>query len=135
MKGGSIMLELYENIKKLRKQNGWSQEELAKRAGYTDRSSIAKIEKGQFDLPQSKIFLFAKIFGVTPSELMGNDGVPAQNYDEFVWEQKQEEKWRRGDFVQRMLAYYEKFNEDGQEHLLQTAQDMLQIDRFRNDKK
>ena len=69
------MLELYENIKRLRKQNGWSQEELAKKAGYTDRSSIAKIEKGQFDLPQSKIFLFADIFGVDPGALMGMDGV------------------------------------------------------------
>jgi transcriptional regulator with XRE-family HTH domain len=127
-------LELYANIKKFRRQNGWSQEELAKRAGYTDRSSIAKIEKGQFDLPQSKILLFAEIFGVTPSELMGDDGIIAQNYDEFVWEQKQEEKWRRSDFVKRMLAYYEKFNEDGQEHLLQTAQDMLQVDRFKKDK-
>lgn len=69
------MLELYENIKRLRKEKGWSQEELAKKAGYTDRSSIAKIEKGLFDLPQSKIFLFADIFGVDAGALMGMDGV------------------------------------------------------------
>lgn len=69
------MLELYKNIKKFRKQNGWSQEELAKKAGYTDRSSIAKIEKGLFDLPQSKILLFADIFGVDAGTLMGMDGV------------------------------------------------------------
>lgn len=67
------MLELYENIKRLRKQNKWSQTELAKRAGYTDRSSIAKIEKGEVDLPQSKILTFAKVFGVAPGELMGWD--------------------------------------------------------------
>ena len=69
------MLDLYKNIKKLRLQMQWSQDELAKRAGYTDRSSIAKIEKGQVDLPQSKILLFADIFRVTPGELMGNDGI------------------------------------------------------------
>jgi len=69
------MLELYTNIKKYRQSLGMSQEELAKRAGYTDRSSIAKIEKGKVDLPQSKIKLFADIFGITPGELMGNDGV------------------------------------------------------------
>lgn len=68
------MLELYKNIKKLRKERRWSQDELAKRAGYTDRSSIAKIESGKFDLPQSKILLFAEIFGVKPGTLMGNDG-------------------------------------------------------------
>lgn len=48
-----------------------TQDELARRAGYTDRSSIAKIEKGAVDLPQSKIKQFADIFGVTPGTLMG----------------------------------------------------------------
>lgn len=64
------MMKLYENIKSLRLANGMSQEELAKRAGYTDRSSIAKIEKGEVDLSQSKILAFADIFNVTPSQLM-----------------------------------------------------------------
>ena len=66
------MLELYKNIKKYRVQMGMSQDELAKKAGYTDRSSIAKIEKGLVDLPQSKIILFAKIFDVEPGVLMGD---------------------------------------------------------------
>lgn len=65
------MLELYENIKKLREEKGMSQDELAELTGYTSRSSIAKIEKGLVDLQQSKILAFAKALGVTPSELMG----------------------------------------------------------------
>lgn len=69
------MLKLYQNIKELRKQNHWSQEELAKRMGYTDRSSIAKIEGGKVDLSQSKILEFARVFGVDAGELMGNDGI------------------------------------------------------------
>lgn len=66
------MLELYENIRKYRKLLGMSQTELAKKTGYTDRSSIAKIEKGDIDIPQSKILIFAKALGVTPGELMGD---------------------------------------------------------------
>lgn len=62
---------LYENIKRMRKERKWSQEELAMRTGYTDRSSIAKIEKGEVDLGQSKIQAFADAFGVTPQYLMG----------------------------------------------------------------
>ena len=62
---------LYKNIKALRKQHNLSQEELAQRTGYTDRSSIAKIEAGEVDLPQSKIQLFADVFHVTPQYLMG----------------------------------------------------------------
>lgn len=68
------MLELYRNIKRLRLEKGWSQDELAKRTGYTDRSSIAKIESGRFDLTQSKILLFADVLGVDAGTLMGSDG-------------------------------------------------------------
>ena len=71
------MLDLYVNIKRLRKENRLSQEELAQKTGYTDRSSIAKIEKGEIDLPQSKIALFASALGVSMSELMGNTGLSA----------------------------------------------------------
>lgn len=70
------MLKLYENIKRCRKEAKMTQEELALRAGYTDRSSIAKIEKGVVDLPQSKIKQFADIFGVTPGHLLGWDLEP-----------------------------------------------------------
>lgn len=73
------MLELYKNIRKLRKLNHWSQEELSTRMGYTDRSSIAKIESGKVDLAQSKILEFARVFGVDPSDLMGNDGIASDN--------------------------------------------------------
>lgn len=67
------MLELYKNIKRLREQKGMSQDTLAKLTGYTDRSSITKIEKGQVDLQQSKIELFAKALGTTSRELVGWD--------------------------------------------------------------
>ena len=76
------MIELYKNIKQLRKDMGWSQEELAKKLGYNDRSSIAKIEAGQVDLPRSKIIDFAKAFNVKPGDLMGWDGeVPEYDPD------------------------------------------------------
>ena len=65
------MLDLYKNIKRLREEKGMSQDELAQRTGYTSRSSIAKIEKGEVDLQQSKIIAFAKALGTTPGKLMG----------------------------------------------------------------
>ena len=64
---------LYKNIRHLRIRNGMSQSELAELAGYTDRSSIAKIEAGEVDLSLSKIRTFAKIFNVTASELIEED--------------------------------------------------------------
>ena len=64
------MTNLYNKIKELRKKAGMSQEDLAKKTGYTDRSSIAKVESGLVDITQSKIMLFAKALGVTPQYLM-----------------------------------------------------------------
>ena len=68
------MLELYERIKERRKALGISQQELAELTGYTDRSSIAKIEKGEVDLPQSRILAFAQALNTTTTDLMGDDG-------------------------------------------------------------
>lgn len=65
------MLELYQKIKSLREQQNMSRDELAKRTGYTSRTSIAKIEAGKIDLPQSKIALFADALDTTVAYLMG----------------------------------------------------------------
>lgn len=75
------MLKLYENIKRYRIEAKLSQAELARRTGYTDRSSIAKIEKGLVDLSQSKIKQFADVLGVTPGRLMGWDEKPAEELE------------------------------------------------------
>lgn len=64
-------METHENIKFLRERMGLSQEALAEKVGYKDRSSIAKIEAGSVDLSQSKIAAFAKALNVTPAQLMG----------------------------------------------------------------
>ena len=64
------MLDLYKNIKKRRLDLGLSQMGLVEKVGYTDRSSIAKIEAGKIDLPQSKIVEFADALRTSPGDLM-----------------------------------------------------------------
>jgi transcriptional regulator with XRE-family HTH domain len=98
------MLKLYENIKILRKENEWSQDELAKKMGYTDRSSIAKIEAGKVDLSQSKIMEFARVFGVEPGDLMG-------------WEDN------RIDSYYSSPGYYNSITDD-EKYLIETYRDM-----------
>lgn len=75
------MLELYKNIKDRRTELKMTQTELAERLGYADKSMISKIEKGEIDLPQSKIIAFAKALRTTPSKLMGwideEDSIPS----------------------------------------------------------
>ena len=67
------MSNLYQNIKKYRLAKGLTQDQLAKILGYTNRSSIAKIEIGRSDLTPSKVEAFAKALDVTPGMLMGWD--------------------------------------------------------------
>ena len=93
------MLELYKNIKRLREEKGLSQDALARLTGYTDRSSITKIEKGQVDLQQSKIELFAKALGTI--NVLGRvaAGIPIEAIENIIdTEEITEELARTGDF-------------------------------------
>lgn len=65
------MLPLYDNIRRRRIERGLSQQQLADMLGYKSRTTIAKIEAGVIDIPQSKIISFAKALGTTPGTLMG----------------------------------------------------------------
>lgn len=108
-------MNLYENIKKYRKEKGLSQEELARKTGYTDRSSIAKIEKGDVDLPQSKIMLFAKALDVDPGVLMGDDGIIDRSEEE-----------------RRLLSYYNALNLKGKLKVTEYLEDLFENEKYRN---
>lgn len=77
------MLEIYKRIRARREELGISQEELAKRMGYKSRSSINKIEKGENDIPQSKIIAFAQALRTTPESLMGWEQPTAPDRSSF----------------------------------------------------
>jgi len=65
------MAVLNQRIKECREKLKMSQAELAELLGYSDRSTIAKIEKGTNDITQSKIEAFARVLHTTPAYLMG----------------------------------------------------------------
>lgn len=71
-----IDTNLYARIRARREELGMSQGELAKRLGYKSRSTIAKIESGENDIPQSKIEAFADALSVTAAYLMGWEDDP-----------------------------------------------------------
>lgn len=59
-----------DNIKRFREAKGMSQDELAKKAGYTSRSTISCIESGKRDCTQKQILALANALGVSPGELL-----------------------------------------------------------------
>lgn len=62
-----------ERIKNRRNELGWSQRKLSDKMGYSNHSTITKIEAGKVDIPQSRIEQFAEVLGVNVSYLMGVD--------------------------------------------------------------
>lgn len=67
----SQQMSLGQNIRLYREKLGMSQEELAKKLGYKDRSTIAKIESNVNDITQSKIVAIAAALQTSPAALMG----------------------------------------------------------------
>lgn len=84
-------MHIGERIKKRRLELEWSQRELARRMGYTNNSTIVKIEQGKVEVYQSKIVQFSEVLGVSVAYLMG-------------WIDEQEEKKNdiQADIILRM---------------------------------
>lgn len=75
------MSEIYKRIKMRRQELGLTIEELAKKMGYKDKSSISKIENGKADIPQSKVVAFARALNTTTSYLVGADEISTHQND------------------------------------------------------
>lgn len=63
-------MTIFERIKKLRKEKGLTQTELAIAIGYKDKSVISHIEKGEQNLYQDKIKAIADALEVSPGYLI-----------------------------------------------------------------
>ena len=66
-------MDIGEKIKNRRIELGWSQQKLADMMGYTSKSTITRIEKGNNDVSQKNIEKFAKVLGVSIAYLMDWD--------------------------------------------------------------
>lgn len=62
---------LYQRIKEVRELRRMTQDELAKRVGYSGRSAINRVEKGLVDIPRDKIKAIAEALGVSEMYLLG----------------------------------------------------------------
>ena len=70
-------MSIGDKIRERRKELKMSQRDLAARMGYTDHTTITRIESGKTDPPQKKVAAFARVLGVTPGYLMGWMDSPA----------------------------------------------------------
>lgn len=77
-----VRMSVAQNIRLRRLELGMSQDELAAVLGYKSRSSVAKIESGDNDIPLSKLLEIARALDIDAAELLsgasGRPSAPAQ---------------------------------------------------------
>lgn len=65
-------MEFYENLNRMRKEKGWSQEELGNQLNVS-RQTVSKWELGTTTPEMNKLIELSRIFGVSIDELTGNE--------------------------------------------------------------
>lgn len=75
----NINKEIGAKIKARREDLKMSQRALAEKMGYSNHSTVARIENGLVDIPQSRIVQFSEVLGVSTSYLMGWEKVQKNN--------------------------------------------------------
>lgn len=65
-------------IKDRRIELGWTLDELAAKVGYSDKSTLSRVENGKSDMPLKKLDKIAQVLDVTPAYLIGftEDDIP-----------------------------------------------------------
>ena len=103
-------MTIYERIRQCRLNKGMTQSEIAEIMGYTDRSTIAKIETGKVDLFISKVSEFAKVFNVSPMYLMG---------------------WTVDAKLEDLGEVFRELNEEGQDKVFDYARDLVASGQYK----
>lgn len=114
-----IDMTIYDRIRSLREEKGMSQQELAELVGFKTASAVNKIELGLRDINQTKIFLFAKALGTTPSYLL--DG------DEYL--KQPAEIGELSDYEKRIIQMVRSVPEDRREDFLAVLEAALKMQK------
>lgn len=105
---------LKDKIKSRREELGLTQEQLAQKTGYKTKGAISRIEKGERDLSQSQIEIFAKALNTTPSFLMGwnDDNQPLTQNQETI------------------IKTFNQLNKEGQQKAISYTQDLVDSGKY-----
>lgn len=113
-------MTLGERIKLLRKRAKLTQEELAKEIGYSNKTSISKIESDTLDINQSTIVALARALKTTPCVIMGWEEPIANNTSNCI---------ELSDREERLITNYRQLNEEGKDKAEEYIEDLLGMKR------
>lgn len=87
------MADLPNRVNELRRARGWSQQELADKAGCS-KMHVSGVERGKRDFSLSLMRRMAKVFGVAPADLLSSADNPGSLGED---EQRLVDTYRRAD--------------------------------------
>lgn len=102
MNNEEFVKRMGQRVKVQREMMLMTQDELARRIGYLGKSSISRIEKGETEIPQSKLKAFADALNTTIPYLMG-------------WDERDTKE------EQQLITYYRNLNRVGKDAVLAMA--------------
>lgn len=106
-------MQLHEKIKFIRNMKGWSQEEVAHRLGMSI-SGYGCIERGETDIPFSRLLYLAKVFEVELTELLSLNEKTIFNFSVTQNDQNNHNNWHVNSLnteeVIKLRAEVEKLN-------------------------
>ena len=120
--GMSFTQEVGKRIRDRRIKLNLSQDELAKKLGYKDRSSITRIENGERDLPQSKVVAIANALSTTPGYIMGwEQDEPPIDLDVIAKAVEIARKSTENEQIRRLTTYAKKLSQSDLDRLIEIA--------------
>lgn len=111
-----------ERIRNRRIELGLTQQDLAEKTGYSNKTAINKIETNLRSLPQSKIKLMAFALETTPDYLLDWDDTPAAPPQRTLSPDET-----------ALLDDYQKLNAAGQAKVREYASDLTEQKKYRED--
>lgn len=122
-------------IKELRKQNGWTQEELGEKLG-VKKAAIQKYEKGEIvNLKLATIKKLCEIFDVPPGRLIFPEAEELDkkfNSRELSFEVKviEDIEAMYGMQALEMICNFTKLNDKGKDQALEMIEDMSSLEKY-----
>lgn len=106
------MIAMGQRVKARREELGLTQEDLAKKLGYSHKTSISRIESGTNEIPQSKMTAFADALNTSVGYLMG-------------WTRGMNQRTGLSEDERQLISYFRAMNIAGRIALMAAARGLV----------
>lgn len=101
------LTKIGEFLAKLRKEQGWTQEQLGEKLGVTNKT-VSRWEKGNYLPPVEMLQMLSDLYGLTINELLSGEKLTAEQYQEKAEENIKTALSESAFSLQEKIDFYKK---------------------------